>query len=175
MLKKIQNYILHKEMSLSVPPSLLLSPDEIIKLRTQRLLSVTCALDDLRKEHEDLQKSISELKMGYDCTPQYQKRWDETLRRLEKILNTFFTQSSTKKNQPQLNECTVRLRKSVGLKGSVFDWELRLPEEAGFGIHHHIISLNHLRLLPAAYDEEASFVRWLSEKRLIEIETKLEV
>lgn len=161
--------------TLRVPPSLLLTPDEVIKLRTQRLLSITCVLDDLRKEHEDLQKSIAELKLGKDCTPQYQKRWDETIQRLEKILDTYFSQSSKKKVEPRLTECVIRLRKSVGLKGSVFDWELRLPEDEGFGIHRQIISLNHLRLLPAAYDEEQGFVRWLSERRLIEIETKLEI
>lgn len=145
----------------------------MIQLKTKRLLAVTSLIEDYRKEHEDLQKSISELTLtGKGPEYYFQKRWEEIRLRVEQSIKSYLFES--KKPSVDLIDCEIRLRKSMGLRGDIFDWEVCLPKEEGFGVHRPILSLNHLRVLPAAYEEEQTFVRWLSCKGLIEIEGKVQ-
>jgi hypothetical protein len=156
---------------IKTPQSLMLPADEMIQLKTKRLLAVTSLIEDYRKEHEDLQKTISDLTLtGKGGEYYFQKRWEEIRLRVKKNIDSYLFES--KKPLVDLIDCEIRLRKSVGLQGSIFDWEILLPKEEGFGVHRQIVSLNHLRELPAAYEEERMFVRWLSCKGLIEIECK---
>lgn len=156
--------------SATTPP---LENDIAIQVLEQRLLQVTLSIALLREEHGRLQKLIGEKTDATDIIPSYQRKWKELQLRILALLKQYYKAA----NYPAVKEetlktCQIRLRKTIGILGSIFDWELILPEDMLPGKQHGVLSINTAGL-PGAYDENESFIGWLAEQKFIVVESKV--
>lgn len=136
----------------------------------QRLLQVTFSLALMREEHTRLQKIIGEKTDPKDAIPCFQRRWKDLQLRIMSVMKQYFRASNYPVNENMLSDCVIRLRKTVTILGSIFDWELVLPANALK--QNEVLSINTTGL-PGAYPENDLFINWLTEQRFIVVETKI--
>jgi hypothetical protein len=149
-----------------------LENDVALKLMEARLAQVTISIELLRAELAKLQRAIGEITDVTDVTSGYQKKWKEHQVQITTTVRGFLKHSSYQVKEDILKSCCVRLHKTIGIDGAIFDWQLVLPEDYRLGKHKQVLSINTIGL-PGAYSENEPFISWLAEEKFISVEVKI--
>lgn len=143
-----------------------------LRLTEARLQQVMTALDLLRAEFTTLQKVVGEMTDVTDVIPAHERKWKDHQARITAMVKVFLKHSSYQLKDDLLKVCQIRLRKTIGLEGAIFDWELVLPEDYRIGKHYQVLTINACGL-PGAYSENEPYITWLAEQKFISIEIKI--
>ena len=152
------------------PPPL--ENDVALKLMEARLEHVAISIELLRAELSKLQRAIGEITDVVDVVSGYQKKWKEHQVQITTTVRGFLKHSSYQVKDDILKLCCIRLHKTIGIDGAIFDWQLVLPEDYRLGKHKQVLSINTIGL-PGAYGENEPFISWLADEKFISVEVKI--